>query len=231
LRPLHWHKGTEAFHEDSKRFSVLPCSEPLIFPQRSSTSEEAEDKEAGSPRVVPSVKKKRSKKKTMQREKRFRSAMKEAKERERERERKRKVVLSVRERDADERKQQERRGKGKGRGKRGEERKMKKKNKQQTLRDKDSDERKQRNRRGKEKGRGKRKMKKKNKAPILQIRAERYNKKKDGCVNNATLQVALHFTQMQLICRIALVCIIGWRVFFVSMLCIIDLEGVLDHPM
>jgi hypothetical protein len=97
LRPLHWHKGTEAFHEDSKRFSVLPCSEPLIFPQRSSTSEEAEDKEAGSPRVVPSVKKKRSKKKTMQREKRFRSAMKEAKERERER--KRKVVLSVRERE------------------------------------------------------------------------------------------------------------------------------------
>jgi hypothetical protein len=65
LRPLHWHKGTEAFHKDSKRFSVLPCSEPLIFPRRSSTSEEAQDKEAGSPRVVPLVKKKRSKKKTM----------------------------------------------------------------------------------------------------------------------------------------------------------------------
>ena len=43
LRPLHWHIGTVEFHEDSKRFSELPCSEALIFPKRSSTSEEAED--------------------------------------------------------------------------------------------------------------------------------------------------------------------------------------------
>jgi hypothetical protein len=101
---------------------------------------------------------------------------------------------------------------------------MKKKNKQQTLRDRDADERKQRERRGKGKGRGKQKMKKKKKPPILQFRAERYNKQKDGCVNSATLQVELHCTQMQLICRIASVCITGWRGFFVSRLCIIDLE-------
>jgi len=74
LRPLHWHKGTKAFHEDSKRFSVLPCSEPLIFPQRSSTSEED----------------------NVEREK-----VQKCHERnrgERERERKRKMVLSGRER-------------------------------------------------------------------------------------------------------------------------------------
>lgn len=31
------------FHDDKTRFSVLPCSEVLIFPMRSSTSEEGED--------------------------------------------------------------------------------------------------------------------------------------------------------------------------------------------
>lgn len=43
LRPLHWHRGTEEFHEESKRFSVLPCSGALILPSRSSTSVEEDD--------------------------------------------------------------------------------------------------------------------------------------------------------------------------------------------
>jgi hypothetical protein len=80
LRPLHWHRGTEEFHEDNKRLSELPCSEALIFPRRSATSEEAEEgREADSMSVVVVVllkKMRRIKEKTLI-EKRFRSAMNE----------------------------------------------------------------------------------------------------------------------------------------------------------
>ena len=39
LRPLHWQRGTEVFHEDRRRFSVLPCSEGLILVRRRSMSD------------------------------------------------------------------------------------------------------------------------------------------------------------------------------------------------
>jgi hypothetical protein len=50
-------------------------------------------------------------------------------------------------------------------------------------------------------------------------------------VNSATLQVALHCSQMQLISILALGCIIGWMGVFVSLLSIIDLEEILHDPM
>lgn len=39
LRPLHWQRGVEVFHEESMRFSeVLPSKVGLILNKRSSTS-------------------------------------------------------------------------------------------------------------------------------------------------------------------------------------------------
>lgn len=43
LSPLHWQSGTEEFHEDKSKFSLLPWSEGLIFPRRRTASAEYED--------------------------------------------------------------------------------------------------------------------------------------------------------------------------------------------
>ena len=67
LSPFHWQRGTEEFHEDNSKLSVLPCNEALIFPKRSSTSgdeeEEAEEEDNDSVSVVdkPLVKTKKKK--------------------------------------------------------------------------------------------------------------------------------------------------------------------------
>lgn len=47
------------FHEDNRRFSVLPCSEGLIFSKRRATSEEDEGKD--SMRVLDKAMKKKGK--------------------------------------------------------------------------------------------------------------------------------------------------------------------------
>lgn len=69
LSPLHWQSGIEVFHEDKTRLSVLPCREALIFPKRSSTSEEvkgeAGDTDFGVVLVALQKQKKRKKKKDM----------------------------------------------------------------------------------------------------------------------------------------------------------------------
>lgn len=52
LSPLHWQSGMVVFHEDKTRLSALPCSEALIFPRRSSTSEEVEEEEEDKDFVV-----------------------------------------------------------------------------------------------------------------------------------------------------------------------------------
>ena len=62
LSPLHWQRGTEEFHEDNSKFSLLPCNEALIFPKRSSTSgEEEEDNDSVSVVDKPLVKTKKKK--------------------------------------------------------------------------------------------------------------------------------------------------------------------------
>lgn len=83
LRPLHWQRGTEEFHEDKSKFSLLPCSEALTFPNRSTASaEEKEDEEEeevvkeDSFSVLP--KSTMQKKKKTWRRKRFKTAMNEA---------------------------------------------------------------------------------------------------------------------------------------------------------
>ncbi|GFY92308.1 transmembrane kinase-like 1 [Actinidia rufa] len=36
LRPRHWQRGTEVFHEDRRRFSILPCSVDLFLVRKRS---------------------------------------------------------------------------------------------------------------------------------------------------------------------------------------------------
>ena len=99
LSPLHWQSGTEEFHEDKSKFSLLPWSEGLIFPRRRTASaeyedideaaedEEEEEEDSFRAWLVELVMEKRRRR--TWRKKSFGTSMKIAESRERERERER----------------------------------------------------------------------------------------------------------------------------------------------